>query len=104
MDWSGLVGPGGATVVGILLFFIYGQQKGWWVSGIEYQRLIKELEKRDTEILRWQEMALNSIGLADQASRQAVKAVATATRVTQSGAATRKGRGHDPLPTNDPTA
>lgn len=74
---------GGPLVV--LLAFIgwWGLNRKWvfgWLYDQEQARHKDEIAKKDAEIELWRTMAINSLGLADQASRQAVKAVGRARR------------------------
>lgn len=45
-----------AGLIGLLLFFIIGGQRGWWIFGREYDAV---REERDT----WKQIALDNLGL-----------------------------------------
>lgn len=68
----------GPLVSFLLLIGWWGMNRKWvfgWLYDAEQARHKEEIAKKDVEIAKWQDMAINLAGMADYASRQAVKAV-----------------------------
>lgn len=52
-------------VVGILVFFLWGGYKKWWVFGWQYSELKDRLTKMEKASEDWKTLALRSTNLAE---------------------------------------
>jgi hypothetical protein len=91
---------GGPLVLLLLLIGWWGLTKKWvfgWTYEQEQERHKEEIAKRDAEIKRWQDLALDLGGMADFASRQAIVALQESKRAA-GPARPKRGASHDPPP------
>jgi hypothetical protein len=92
-----LLTPQNLTIFSALVFLIIGLVRGDIVPGYIVKaaeaRHAKEMARKDAEIKRWQDMALNLGGMADQANRKAIATLETSKRLAVAHA---QESGHDP--------